>query len=116
MSVREFCGQRVEKEPKWYDDGARYLIKSQKDDGSWQSQAGAVPDTAFGVLFLLRSMKKSLEHAYAYGDSTMIAGRGIPKDTSRVELLRDGRVMPRYLLGPAEKLLAALDKPDKTEF
>ena len=24
MSFREFCEQRVEKEPQWYDDGARY--------------------------------------------------------------------------------------------
>jgi hypothetical protein len=118
MSVREFCEQRVEREPQWYNDGAHYLIKSQKEDGSWSSapQAGAVVDTAFSVLFLLRSMKKSLEKSYAYGDGTMIGGRGIPKDTSRVELLRDGRVVPRALLDPSQKLLAALDNPDKQNF
>jgi hypothetical protein len=34
----------------WYERGADYLVSSQRDDGSW----GDVPDTAFGILFLVR--------------------------------------------------------------
>ena len=115
MSFREFCEQKVEREPRWYDDGAQYLIKTQNANGSWKSDAGNVPDTAFGVLFLLRSMQKSLAKAYAYGEGTMVGGRGIPKDTSKVEL-RGGQVVPRSLLGPAERLLAALGNPEGKDF
>ena len=115
MSFQEFCEKNPETEPRWYDDGARYLIKTQADNGSWNSQAGTVPDTAFSVLFLMRSMKKSLEKAYAYGEGTMVGGRGIPKDTSKVEL-RGGQLVPRSLLGPAEKLLAALGDPEGKDF
>ena len=43
-------------------------------------------------------MKKSIEKAYAYGEGTMVGGRGIPKDTSRVEL-RGGQVVPRVAVG-----------------
>ncbi len=108
MSFMELSERKQEREPRWYDDGARYLIKTQAADGSWQSAAGAVPDTAFAVLFLLRSMKKSLEKAYTYGDGTLVGGRGLPKETGRVEV-RGGQVVARPLLGPAEGLLAALE-------
>jgi hypothetical protein len=34
----------------WYEQGADYLVRSQRADGGW----GDVPDTAFGILFLVR--------------------------------------------------------------
>ena len=106
---------KAEKEPKWYNDGARFLIKTQADDGSWTSQCGVVPDTAFGVLFLLRSTKKSIEKAYTYGDGTLVGGRGLPKDTDLVEV-RGGQVVAKPLLGPAEGLLTALDNPGANDY
>jgi hypothetical protein len=115
MSFLELLDQKAEKEPKWYSDGARYLIKSQADDGSWKSQSGVVPDTAFAVLFLLRSTKKSIEKAYSYGDGTLVGGRGLPKDTARVEV-RGGQVVAKPLLGPAESLLKALDGADDKDY
>ena len=111
QSFREEAAGKIQKEPRWYNDGVRFLIKGQKEDGSWKSNAGEVPDTAFGVLFLLRSMKKSIERARNYGAGTLVGGRGLPKETSRVEV-RKGKVVPKMLLGSADKLLAALDDPD----
>ncbi len=45
MSFREFCEQKVEREPQWYGDGAQYLIKTQNADGSWKSQTRAMCPT-----------------------------------------------------------------------
>lgn len=111
MSFQEYLEQNRDTEPPWYNEGAQFLIESQSEDGGWQSACGRVPDTAFGVLFLLRSTKKSIERVRSFGDGTLIGGRGLPKNTSAVEL-RDGHVVPRPLLGPAEKLLAALENPE----
>lgn len=36
----------------WYQEGAQYLVNNQKGDGSWNSQWGPIPETAFGLLFL----------------------------------------------------------------
>jgi len=107
-SFREAAEGKSDKEPKWYNDGVRYLIDSQASDGHWHTQASPTADTAFAVLFLLRSTKKSIQHARGLGAGTLVGGRGLPRDTSRVEL-RQGKVVPRPLLGPAEALLAALN-------
>jgi len=115
VSFREFREHRSEEEPEWYDDGARYLIKTQNANGSWASQAGAVPDTAFSVLFLMRSMKRSLEKAYAFGDGTMVGGRGVPKDVDQAELRR-GQLVQRSLAGSTQRLLDALEDAENRDF
>lgn len=35
----------------WYAQGADFLVRTQQDDGSWESN---VPDTSFAMLFLSR--------------------------------------------------------------
>jgi hypothetical protein len=39
---------------EWYPDGAKVLLESQKDDGSWD---GKVWDTCFAILFLKRATR-----------------------------------------------------------
>lgn len=79
--------------PLWYHQGSNYLIANQKEDGSWASKAGEVPDTCFSLLFLLRSTKKSLEKTgQRYQSGLLIAGRGLPGTRGEVRL-RDGRVV-----------------------
>lgn len=39
---------------KWFDEGAAYLLKTQKYDGSWEADMGAEIDTAYALLFLAR--------------------------------------------------------------
>ena len=34
-SFRELAEGRTDKEPAWYNDGARFLLKKQEDNGSW---------------------------------------------------------------------------------
>jgi hypothetical protein len=116
MAFREFFDHKPEKEPEWYNDGAAFLMKSQGQNGSWNGQCGPVADTAFSVLFLMRNTKKVIGlKAQPYGEGTMIGGRGIPKDTSRIEL-RNGNIVARPLLGPGEALIRALENPDSRRF
>jgi len=120
MSFRELAeleatGRAPDESPRWYNDGVVYLLKTQAEDGSWQSNAGPVPDTAFGALFLLRSQKKSIEKARSFGDGMLVGGRGLPKVTAGAEV-RSGRVVARPLLGPAEELLAMLDDPESADY
>ncbi len=114
-SFREEATGQIEKEPAWYNAGVRYLIKSQAENGTWEQNCGAAPDTAFGVLFLLRSTRKSIERAKSYGSGMMVGGRGLPKETDAV-VVRDGKVMSKTLLGSADKLLAALEDPDDPDY
>ncbi len=112
MSFREYCEKTNDKDPKWYSDIAAHLLEKQAENGSWKGNCGVVPDTSFAVLFLLRSMKKSLEKAKLFGEGIMVGGRGLPKDISKAMLNAEGKVVSRPLLGPAERLLAALANPE----
>ena len=105
-----------EKDEKWYADGARYLVDTQGDDGTWASrQEMTVPDTAFGTLFLLRSSKKSIQRAYAFGAGLLVGGRGLPRDVARVELV-GGKVIPRPTPDAAQRLLVLLNDPDNPDY
>jgi len=44
----------------WYGDGARYILDTQRPDGSWKTpskfdDSGPVADTCFAILFLRRA-------------------------------------------------------------
>ena len=43
----------------WYKEGADYLIKRQRSDGSWVRESDYLIDTAFAVLFLKRSTTRT---------------------------------------------------------
>ena len=115
MSFREIFDQQSEKEPKWYDEGAEFLMKTQTANGCWSGRCGEVPDTAFSVLFLMRGTKKRIEKALSFGEGTMVVGHGIPPNTDRLEV-HGGQLVAKPLLGGAEKMLDLLDKPDNRDF
>lgn len=94
---------------RWYNEGARYLIHHQGSDGSWEAEELQRPavNTSFAMLFLLRSSKKSIEHAQFYKSGSLTGGRGLPSDTSRVEM-RAGRLQSRPPVKSPEALLSDL--------
>ena len=101
----------------WYDDGARMLLATQSEQyGSWRSHAESGPacDTAFAILFLLRSTKKGLSDLGLYGGGTLAGGRGIPSGASELEM-RSGRVVARALAGPADELLSMIGDEEHPE-
>jgi hypothetical protein len=110
--------EAVQAEPDWYNSGAEFLIKTQGKDGSWSNQAdvaGPVPDTSFAILFLIRNTQKQILKILRYGEGTMIVGRGIPKNTDKMEL-EHGNLVTKPLRGPGEELLKKLENPDGREF
>ncbi len=114
MSFREAHEGEGHRIP-WYRAGAGFLVRTQEQAGSWTGRAGATVDTAFGLLFLMRSMKRSIDKAQGLGAGLMVGGRGLPQDTERVEVRR-GQVVARPLMGPAEELLAMLDDASGAEY
>lgn len=114
-SFRELAEGRSDKEPRWYNEGARMLIRTQAENGSWNSKAGPTADTAFGALFLLRSSKKSIEKARSFNAGVMVVGHGLPRQTDAVEV-RLGRVVVKSDRDPTEELMALLDRPEHADF
>ena len=114
QSFREAMGGPPEKKP-WYDDGATYLLENQQSDGGWVGECGKSCDTAFGILFLVRSTRKSLIRAGLLGDGALLAGRGLPRDGDLVQT-QGGEVVAKPLVGPAEHLLTLMEDADNPEY
>ena len=115
-SFMEAAAGRSVKEPTWYNDGYEYLKKTQKPDGSWKQQEGYEDvNTAFGVLFLLRSTKKAIERAKSYGDGSLLAGRGLPTEIQEVRV-RGGQVAAKKIAIPTNELIEILSKADHSQF
>lgn len=116
-SFREVATGEREEEPKWYNDGVSFLLETQQPDGAWEaghSAAGEPVNTSFGILFLVRSMKESIERARNFGPGTMIGGRGLPKDTDAV-IVRDGSVMSLPEIQAVESVLSVVGEGDDSE-
>lgn len=100
--------------PGWYDAGADFILKTQNADGSWNHQCGSVPDTAFAILFLVRSTKQSIERIRDFGAGVLVGARGLPKDTDNV-IVKNGQVVALPLRATPEDLLAILNSGDNAD-
>jgi hypothetical protein len=104
------------KESSWYNLGFGFLRRKQLLDGSWDSGAKIqVPDTAFAILFLMRSTKKSIEKTKGYDAGTLTGGQGLPDHLADVRLL-GGQLMGRQVTGTPDALLDILSQPDHADF
>lgn len=114
-AFKEFAGGGPPIEPAWYTKMATDLLKRQHKKGYWPASMPIGPPvaTSFAVLFLTRSTQRGLGPK-GFGEGTLVGGRGLPSDVSKVEL-KGGRVTARALEGPAEELFRLLDHPQGTE-
>jgi hypothetical protein len=96
--------------PRWYNDGYEFLAKGQAADGSWTGYCGQECDTAFSVLFLLRSTKMSIKAKL--GEGMLLSGRGLPSNLARAKL-RDGQLIADQVHKNVDELLSMVD--DKNE-
>ena len=118
-SVREVAegGDRTEA-PPWYLEGYRYLAKTQQGDGSWKAalvESGTAVDTAFAILFLSRSMRKSLQRARGYGAGRLTGGRGLPHNVAGARL-QGGKVVAEAVAIRALDLVRVLSNPDHPDY
>lgn len=115
QSFREAAEGRISQDAAWYDSGAKYLLSTQTEKGSWRGDCEEVADTAFSVLFLIRSTRKSITKARYFGGGTLVGGRGLPSGEGAA-FVRSGRVKKQALAGPADELFAAMDSPDNEQY
>jgi hypothetical protein len=111
-SFEAFITGNEDPEPAWYNAGVAYLTKTQAQDGSWSDQCGAVSDTAFGVLFLLRSTQQSIKATL--GEGTLVGGRGLPRDLSKVRL-QGGKLVVQQNVTELDQLLDMMESGDSDE-
>lgn len=104
----------------WYAEGTAFLLKDQKDDGSWmrpRSVIGSVPSTSFAILFLGRATFKILGEtpAMMIGEGLLRGGRGLPDDLSSIIEGKDGSIKRKKISGPIDELLSELMSPKNLE-
>lgn len=96
----------------WYNVGANYITSKQTPSGSLNSQHGEYCNTAWGVLFLVRATKKTVERITIrrLGAGELFGGMGLPKDLSSISVAA-GRVVARPMDGAVEGMLTVLEDP-----
>ncbi len=114
-SFHELATGQHPREPGWYTDGFQYLKRKQKDDGSWDKGCGPAADTAFCVLFLMRSTKKSIEKTQGYDAGMLAGGKGLPAKLTDIQL-RDGRIVNKPVTASAAAMLEILAHPEHPDF
>jgi hypothetical protein len=109
QSFQELLDGQWQEEPQWYNDGFEFLKKRQDKDGSWSGYCGRTVDTAFAVLFLMRSTQKSIKARL--GEGLLLSGRGLPTDLSRVRM-RHGQIVVQRVQTQVDQFLALVDDED----
>jgi len=84
-SFKDFADPSRSADAPWYDEGVTNLKKLQDNSGAFgvadKSYNSPPVNTAFAILFLIRSTKKSIAKA---SQGTVAGGFGLPKDTSKI--------------------------------
>ena len=107
---------RSVREPTWYNEGFEYLRKNQQPNGTFKSEQENLdaPNTAFGVLFLLRSTKQAIARAKSYGDGALLAGRGLPPGAE--VRVRGGQIVSKEVPAATKELIDVLFTADHPGF
>ena len=98
-------------ETDWYASGARRLLAQQRGDGAWSGFGGEDPNTAFGLLFLVRGRAPILMSKLDYDISPTknapkpIAGGTPPRDANWNQRPRDAANATRFVAKQVEKTL-----------
>ena len=119
-AFRELAEDKYHESPPWYNRAATALLEKQAEDGSWtgsRHELGGPVDTAYAILFLLRSTTRSFEKWKApnlFSGGNLRGGRGLPKSTDDIRI-EDGVVVSLSEMGSAEQLLERLGKIQNTD-
>lgn len=110
QSFRELLSGITDDEPKWYNDGYQYLAAHQDKNGEWRAGCGPAVDTAFSILFLLRSTQKSIRSTL--GEGSLVAGRGIPTNVAKAHM-RGNQIIAEQTQAKVDDLLSLVDDADQ---
>lgn len=115
-SFKEFVEGQTDAEPAWYNTGVEYLQQNQKASGVWTnfSSYGDGIDTAFAVLFLVRSTQKTIKKV-TQEEGILIGGKGLPKNLANARLV-DGKVVTPQMVKDVEDFLQLLKDTEHKEF
>ncbi len=116
-AFRELTEMKINPSPDWYNDTAAFLLEKQGKDGSWNGNLGKPVDTAYAVLFLLRSTRRTFDKIAGpnrFGGASLQGGRGLPKLTDDVKI-EDGRVVSLAEMTSPEQLMERLAQLDDTD-
>ncbi|MCH9655024.1 MAG: hypothetical protein K0U89_14290 [Planctomycetes bacterium] len=97
----------------WYSDGARHLLETQEENGSFKALGSVDPNTCLAIVFLSKATGKTLGRTYKpepVGSGLLAGGRGLPKNLADVQM-RNGKVENKTLAGDLSELLAQLEDP-----
>jgi hypothetical protein len=117
QSFKEIAEGKFPREPRWYNDGVRFLRSKQRRDGSWDLPNGnsRLADTAFGILFLVRGTQKTIAKSSDEFSGLLVAGRGLPKNTEDIQM-QQGRIVTTPFQGTANSLLDILSNQQHPDF
>lgn len=114
-SFRELFLNRFEEEPVWYDKIYEDLKLTQDATGLWNGEDTQPMATAFSVLVLSRSARKSIKIAEAaLGDGQMVGGLGLPPNAANLQE-KNGRLVDSPLSGSVDELLNIVSDADNPE-
>ncbi len=116
FSFREFLNGKFETEPQWYNGGVDFLASRQASSGQFQGggeeNCGPYVDTAFGVLFLLRSTRDTIQRVTK--NSGQYRGNyGLPDDVSEVRLTSDFKVKAPKVTVAMDDIMQLLEGSDE---
>jgi hypothetical protein len=112
-SFDELVTGQPEESPKWYRDGVELLKQLETPDGGWSHGCGPYPDTAFGILFLVRSTQKTLRAGI--GDGLLVGGRGLPSNVAQVTVHR-GQLFTKETARSVDDLVRILEDPNHPQY
>jgi hypothetical protein len=105
-SFEEYLTGTQEDEPDWYQTGFEFVKERQAADGSWNGPSEQACATSFAILFLVRSMQKSIKAQL--GEGTLVGGRGLTANLARMKLTQ-GRLVAERTPTEVDELLAMLE-------
>ncbi len=116
FAFREFMEGKFEKEPPWYNGGVDFLASKQGANGRFGGggfeNCGPYVDTAFAVLFLLRSTRDTIQRV-TNSSGALEGGYGLPEDVSEVRLTSDNQIQAPKVTVAMDEIMAMLDGDDE---
>ncbi len=116
FSFREFLSGHFEPEPDWYNGGVDFLASKQTAKGAFgragAENCGPYVGTAFGVLFLLRSTRDTIQRV-TKNSGQYRGGYGLPDDASEVRLTSDFKVQAPKVTVAMDEIMQMLEGNDE---